>query len=135
MRVVEDHIRLEAGHDLDGVVATFGDNPEWHNKPSGDVLHGHDSIREFYGSLFAGFPDFWLDIPNRRIADDAVIVDGFFGGTHQGTWMGIPPTGKQIRVPLCAMFTFTADDRIKSETAYYDRLTILEQLGVATPAQ
>ena len=129
-RAVEDHIRCEAAHDLDALVDTFGANAEWHNKPSNDVLHGHDAIRNFYGDLFAGFPDFWLDIRNRRTADDAIIVDGLFGGTHAGEWIGIAATGRKVSVPFCAVFTFTEDDRIKSETAYYDRLTILEQLGV-----
>ena len=130
-RAVEDHIRFETVHDLDALVDTFGANPEWHNKPSNDVLHGRDAIRSFYGDLFAGFPDFWLDIRNRRAADDAIIVDGLFGGTHDGEWMGIAATGRKVSVPFCAVFTFTEDDRIKSEIAYYDRLTILEQLGVA----
>ena len=129
-RAVEDHIRFEAAHDLDSLVNTFGDDAEWHNKPTNDVLHGYDAIRGFYGDLFAGFPDFWLDIQNRRTAGDAIIVDGLFGGTHKGSWMGIAPTGNNVSVPFCAVFTFTSDDRIKSEIVYYDRLTILEQLGV-----
>jgi steroid delta-isomerase-like uncharacterized protein len=134
MRAVDDHIRFEAEHDLQSLVGTFGDDPEWHNKPSNDVLHGHDSIRAFYADIFGGFPDFWLDIPHRRATPDAIYVEGWFGGTHQGMWAGIPPTGRKIRIPICAAFTFTADDKIKSEIAYYDRLTILEQLGVAPAA-
>lgn len=129
-RAVEDHIRFEAAHDLDPLLSTFGDDPEWHNIPSSDVLHGHEAIRGFYGDLFSGFPDFWLDIRSRRAADDAIVVEGLFGGTQEGAWMGIPPTGKKVSIPFCAVFTFTADDRIHSEIAYYDRLTLLEQLGV-----
>jgi predicted ester cyclase len=112
------------------LVGTFGEDPEWHNKPSNDVLNGHDAIRGFYRDLFAGFPDFWLDIHHRRLADDAIVVDGVFGGTHDGVWMDIPPTGKKVAVPFCAVFTFTNQDLLKSEIVYYDRLTLLEQLGV-----
>ena len=130
-RVVEDHIRFEAAHDLDSLVDTFGDDAEWHNKPSNDVLKGRDAIRSFYGDLFVGFPDFWLEIPDRHAAGNAIIVEGLFGGTHSGPWMGIAPTGRKVSIPICAVFTFTDDDRIKSEIAYYDRLTILEQLGVS----
>jgi len=130
MQAVDDHIRFESSHDLESLVGTFGDNAEWHNKPSGDILHGHDAIRGFYRDLFDGFPDFWLDIHHRRVADDAVVVDGVFGGTHKGPWMGIPATGKKVAIPFCAVFTFTDQDRLQSEIAYYDRLTLLEQLGV-----
>jgi hypothetical protein len=41
--------------------------------------------------------------------------------------MGV--AGRKVSVRFCAAFTFTEDDRIKSEIAYYDRLTTLEQLG------
>jgi len=36
-------------------------------------------------------------------------------------------------LPLCAIFTFTSDDRLKTEVAYYDRLAMLSQLGVTVP--
>jgi steroid delta-isomerase-like uncharacterized protein len=133
-RVVEDHIRFESARDVDSLVGTFGGNPEWHNKPTNDVLHGYDAIRGFYSDLFGGFPDFWLDIHHQRFADEAMVVDGVFGGTHQGPWLGIAPTGKRVAVPFCAVFTFTNDDRLQSEIAYYDRLTLLEQLGVVEQA-
>jgi hypothetical protein len=44
--------------------------------------------------------------------------------------MGVPPTRKPVRVPFCAVFTFDADDKIKGEIVYYDRLSLLSQLGV-----
>ena len=37
-------------------------------------------------------------------------------------------------VPFCAVFSFTEDDRLKSETAYFDRYSILSQLGVISPS-
>jgi steroid delta-isomerase-like uncharacterized protein len=129
-RAVEDHIRFETAHDLDQLVMTFGADPEWHNKPSNDVFRGPDAIRAFYGDLFAGFPDFWLDIRQRHITGDAIVLEGLFGGTHENAWMGIPSTGKKVSIPFCGVFTFTADDRIHSEIVYYDRYTLLEQLGV-----
>jgi hypothetical protein len=43
----------------------------------------------------------------------------------------LPPTGRLIEYPLCAVFTFNEDsDRIKSERIYFDRVTVFEQLGV-----
>ena len=96
----------------------------------GDVLHGHDAIRSFYGDLFAGFPDFWLNIRNRRPADDAIIVDGLLEVRTLGNGWASQPRAGRCPSRFCAVFTFTEDDMIKSETAYYDRLTILEQLGL-----
>ena len=130
LRVVDDHIRFECAHDLDPLMGTFGSEPEWHNRASEEVLNGHDSIRDFYAELFRGFPDFWLDVRQRRVAQDAIVVEGILGGTHRGEWMGIQPTGKPVAVPFCAIFTFGDDNRLKSEIVYNDRLALLSQLGV-----
>jgi steroid delta-isomerase-like uncharacterized protein len=132
LRVVDDHIRFESSHELEHLVATFGDNPEWHNQAGEQVLHGHAEIRGFYADLFQGFPDFALDIRHKHVAPEAVSVEGVLRGTHKGTWMGMAATGKTVAVPFCAVFTFTRDDRIKVETAYYDRLMLLTQLGAIT---
>jgi steroid delta-isomerase-like uncharacterized protein len=130
LRAVDDHIRFECEHDLDALMRTFGADPEWCNQAGQEVLHGHDAIRGFYQDLFAGFRDFHLDVHNRHQAADAVIVEGLLGGTHSGEWMGIPPTGRSISVPFCAVFTFTAEDHVKRESVYYDRMALLGQLGV-----
>lgn len=132
LAVVNAHIAHEVAHDLDPLVATFGDNAEWHNKTGGDVLRGHGAIREFYGALFRGFPDFDILVHQRHIAAEAIVLETDITGTHLGDYMGMPATGQRIRVPLCAIFTFTADDRVKKEIVYYDHLSLLSQLGVIT---
>ena len=129
-KIVDEHIRLEGKHDLEALVQTFGADPEWHNQAATEILRGHEAIRGFYSDLFAGFPDFWLDIRDRHRTEEAILVEGMLGGTHTGTWMGIAPTGKTLATPFCAVFTFTEDDRLKAEKVYYDRYSILMQLDV-----
>jgi steroid delta-isomerase-like uncharacterized protein len=133
LKIVDEHIAHEVAHRLEPLVETFGDEPEWHNKAGGDVMHGHAAIRDFYAALFEGFPDFDIDVRQKHVASDAVIVEADIRGTHRGTWMGVAATGKTIRVPICAVFTFGSDDRLKAEVVYYDQLTLLSQLGVMTP--
>ena len=134
MKVVDAHIEHESAHDLEQLVATFGANPEWHNKAADEVLNGHDAIRQFYAALFEGFPDLYIDVRQKHVAEGAIIVEGYLGGTHRAEWMGIPGTNKTMRIPFCVAFTFTADDRLKAEVAYYDRLSIMSQLGVMAVA-
>jgi predicted ester cyclase len=63
-----------------------------------------------------------------------VIVEFDLLGTHRGPLRGIPPTGRQFRCPVVALFLF-ADDRIVCERVYFDSATILRQLGlIPTPA-
>ena len=129
LRIVDDHIRFECAHELDLLIGTFGTEPEWHHVGQ-HTLYGHDAIRGFYSDLFRGFPDFWLDVRQRHVAQNSVVLEGILGGTHKGEWMGIKPTGKMIELPFCAIFRFTSDSRLKAEIVYYDRLSMLSQLGI-----
>jgi hypothetical protein len=51
-------------------------------------------------------------------------------GTHLGAWRGLPATGRRVEFPLCGVYTFDSDDRLAGERIYYDRGTVLRQLGV-----
>jgi hypothetical protein len=51
-------------------------------------------------------------------------------GTHLGAWRGLAATGKTVELPLCGVYTFDADDHLAGEKIYYDRGTVLRQLGV-----
>jgi steroid delta-isomerase-like uncharacterized protein len=75
-------------------------------------------------------PDFEIDVQHRHVADDAVLVEVIIRGTHLGGWRGLPATGRRIEFPLCGVYTFDAGDRLAGEKIYYDRGTVLRQLGV-----
>jgi hypothetical protein len=43
---------------------------------------------------------------------------------------GRSATGRRVNIPLCGVYTFDAHDRLAGERIYYDRTTVLRQLGV-----
>ena len=60
---------------------------------------GRDSLKAFLETkLFPAFPDGqWIN--EEQIAEGEKVVTRFtFYGTHQGTFMGIPPTGRRVAV-------------------------------------
>jgi hypothetical protein len=61
-----------------------------------------------------------------------VILEVRISGTHTGPWRGLPATGRRLDFPLCGLFTFDAEGRLAGERIYYDRATILRQLGIFT---
>jgi hypothetical protein len=63
-------------------------------------------------------------------ADEAVIVEGRFTGTHDGSWRGLPATGRKVDFPLIIVFLFE-EDRMVCERTYFNIGTPLSQLGVA----
>ena len=65
-----------------------------------------------------------------------LIVDGGIGaaeadfvGEHIGEFAGIPPTHKNVRVPLCVVYK-VEDEKIKRARIYFEMPAMLEQLGV-----
>src|SRR5262245_14087760 len=130
VRLVEDHVRLENLHDLDGILGTFGPDACYDDEPWEDHRIGRDQVRLYYKEILAATADFRIEVRNRHVTDEAVILEVMISGTHTGTWRGLPPTGKPVSFPLCGIFTFDPEDRILGEKIYYDRATVLRQLGV-----
>ncbi len=128
--LVEEHIRLENAHDLEGVIRTFGDSARYDDEPWGEHHEGREGVRKFYQQLMGAMPDLVIDVQHRYITADAILVEVVIRGTHLGAWRGLPPTGRTIRFPLCGVYTFDQNDRLAGERIYYDRATVLRQLGV-----
>jgi steroid delta-isomerase-like uncharacterized protein len=128
--IVEQHVRLENEHDLEGVLATFGDGARYDDEPWDEHYDGRSGVRTFYAQLMRALPDLKIDIQRRHITDDAILLEVVIRGTHLGGWRGLPATGRQIQFPLCGIYTFDSANRLAGEKIYYDRGTVLRQLGV-----
>jgi steroid delta-isomerase-like uncharacterized protein len=127
---VQRHIRLENEHDLEGVLGTFGDTAHYDDEAWGEHHHGRDGVRSFYEQMMAALPDLEIDVQRRHVAGDAILLEVVIRGTHLGEWRGLPATGRRVEVPLCGVYTFDSEDRLAGEKIYYDRGTVLRQLGV-----
>ena len=128
--LVEQHIRLENEHNLEGVLRTFGPNAHYDDEAWTEHYEGPDGVRDFYEQLMRALPDLKIEVQRRHVTDDAIVVEVIIRGTHLGGWRGLPPTGRRIEFPLCGIYTFDAEDRLAGEKIYYDRGTVLRQLGV-----
>jgi steroid delta-isomerase-like uncharacterized protein len=130
MAVVDEHIRCENRHDLDAVMATFGIDARYDDEPWGDHRTGRDGVRSYYTELMRALPDLAIEVRHRHVAADSLVLEVSIRGTHLGPWRGLPATGQRIEFPLCAVYTFDADDRLAGERIYYDRGVVLGQLGL-----
>jgi steroid delta-isomerase-like uncharacterized protein len=128
--IVEQHIRLENDHDLEGVLRTFGENARYDDEPWGEHYTGRDGVRLFYQQLMKALPDLAIMVQRRHIAEDAILLEVVIRGTHFGSWRGLPATGRRVEFPLCGVYTFDADDLLAGERIYYDRGSVLRQLGL-----
>lgn len=128
--IVEQHVRLENAHDLEGVLGTFGEGAHYDDEAWAEHFEGANGVRQFYEQLMKALPDLNIDIHRRHVSDDAILLEVMIRGTHLGPWRGLPATGRHLEIPLCGIYTFDSQDRLAGERIYYDRATVLRQLGV-----
>ncbi|HEX3321931.1 MAG TPA: ester cyclase [Terriglobales bacterium] len=128
--IVEQHVQFENEHNLDGVLATFGESARYEDEAWGDEYHGRDGVQSFYKQLMTALPDLHIQVQRRHVTDDVILLEVMITGTHRGSWRGLPPTGRNVRIPLCGVYSFDDNDRLSGERIYYDRATVLRQLGV-----
>jgi hypothetical protein len=75
-------------------------------------------------------PNLQIIVLRRHVTSDAIVLEVTIRGTHLGEWRGLPATGRNVEIPLCGIYTFDSSDRLQGERIYYDRATVLRQLGV-----
>ena len=116
--LVEEHVRAEQHHDVEATLNTVSANP--HFRINDVPFDNRDAVAGFYHDMFQGFPDLEIEVTNRFVTDEAIILEVILRGTHDGTWDGIPPSGRRIEVPVCAVYTFDGEEKIEEERAYFD---------------
>lgn len=130
LRIVDEHVSLENEHNLDGIMGTFGEAARYDDEPWGAHYMGRQEVRAFYAQLLRALPDLHIDIRRRHASEDAVVLEVIIRGQHLGSWRGLPATGRQVDFPLCGVYTFDKRNQLAGEKIYYDRATVLRQLGV-----
>jgi steroid delta-isomerase-like uncharacterized protein len=130
MELVEHHVRLENVRDLEGVLGTFGDTARYDDEAWSEHFDGRSGVRQFYEQIMRALPDLQIEVLRRHVTDDAIVLEVMIRGTQLGAWRGLLPTGRRVEFALCGVYTFDTDDRLAGEKIYYDRGTVLRQLGV-----
>lgn len=62
------------------------------------LLHGREDLRAMLDNYLRAFPDLRVKVTGTVAQDSRVAVVWVAEGTHQGTIMNIPPTGRQVEV-------------------------------------
>jgi steroid delta-isomerase-like uncharacterized protein len=98
-----------------------------HDAPPG-TPRGSEGVKKHIAAVRSAFPDIRVTIEDMIAEGDKVAVRATWRGTHQGVYMGIPPTNRQ--------FTFTGmvfwrieNGKIAERWANIDRLSFMQQLG------
>jgi steroid delta-isomerase-like uncharacterized protein len=104
--------------------------------PLGETT-GRESVVDTLKTVRTAFPDFVVTLQAIVSEHDTVAVRMTQRGTHQGTFMGIEPTGNTFEIEAM-VFVRLEDGMIVERWSRPDVLGLLRQLGMtelpATPA-
>lgn len=93
-----------------------------------EPLRGPAGYMQIINMMRGGFPDIQWTLMEIIAEDDRIAARFIMRGTHQGTFFGIPATGKQIEVQAMNFYRFS-DGKIIGEHGQPDLLGLLKQLG------
>ena len=93
-----------------------------------DMARGPEGVKLFVSMFRGAFPDIQGEDDELIAEGDKVVVRWSARGTHEGDFMGIPPTGKQISISGTSIYRI-AGGKIVEEWTHADMLGLLTQIG------
>ncbi len=98
-----------SAHDIAAFAALFAEDYVNHQTsaaappPAPGVAPKQRTIAFFAGRL-KGLPDLSVTIEAMVASADKVAASFVYSGTHQGVYLGVPPTGRRLRFTSCDIF-------------------------------
>lgn len=117
--------------DLDAALALL--NPDFvDHTPSVGLPSGIEGVRAFFNMQFAAFPDGQLASEDMIAEGDKVVHRMSGEGTHQGEFLGIPPTGRYVTWSFIDIWRI-ADGLLVEHWVEADMMDMMQQLGLVPP--
>lgn len=116
-----------------GDVAGFGDlvaEDFVEHEPGPGLPPTKEGALEFFRMLLAAFPDMRMDIEDLIADEDKAVARVMVTATHQGEFMGVPPTGTNIEMQLIDIMRFNSAGLVCEHWGVTDMLSLMQQLGV-----
>jgi steroid delta-isomerase-like uncharacterized protein len=99
-----------------------------HNAPPG-TPNDREGLKTLVGAYFGAFPDLKVTIELQVAEGDKVVGYWTMTATHSGELMGIPATGKRVKLTGVSIMRI-AGGKIVEEWNEADQMSLMQQLGV-----
>jgi len=102
----------------------------WHGPAGMGDFHGLDAFKyELLRPFYKAFPDYHAKNDIEVANEDWVSATGFVTATHRGEWLGLPATGKRMRMRF-SDFWLVRNGRLVENWVMIDEIDVMRQLGV-----
>jgi steroid delta-isomerase-like uncharacterized protein len=119
-------------HNLEVVDELYAANFVYHSPGNPDF--DREGLKGAFATYLAAFPDVRMTIEDMFAAGDRVAVRFTCYGTHQGQFMGVPPSGKQVTMTAILIHRL-ANGKMVEDWEWSDQLGVLRQLGLVSLPQ
>lgn len=89
---------------------------------------GLEAMTGFFEALRTAFPDYHIDVHELVAEGDLVVARIVAHGTHRGEFLGVPATGRPVRVPGIDIMRFEGGKAVE-HWGVTDGLGLLRQIG------
>ena len=93
---------------------------------------GSQAMKEVFTRLHRAFPDLHVAVEDVIAEGDKVVSRNTVTGTHQGEYLGIPPTGISVTYDEIFIVRFV-NGRVAETWGVVDVLSQMRQLGAIRP--
>ncbi len=132
LRAVTDVLQYWNRQDIEGVLAYYDESITWLNIAMEETYRGKGEVRVFLRKLFAAFPDLNFEVTYKLARGDNVAEQWCIRGTHLGTFMGIPATGRRVEIQGMSMAELR-EAKFVSDHFYFDALGVLRDMALMPP--
>jgi steroid delta-isomerase-like uncharacterized protein len=130
--LMERIYELINGGDLSGADEVIAEDMIEHEDQP-DVEQGREGFKSFVQRMRSAFPDLRFTVVDMVAEDEQVAALVTVTGTHQGEFLGVAPTGREIRLTAIDIVRF-ADGRAAEHWGVTDAMTLMQQLGAVPSA-
>jgi steroid delta-isomerase-like uncharacterized protein len=88
-----------------------------------------NGVKQLTAMLRSAFPDFHATIEDLVAEGDRVVIRQTWTGTHEGEFMGIPPTGQSVSFGVIDILRM-AGGKCVEHWGQMDTMSLMQQLGV-----
>lgn len=89
--------------------------------------------KAYVASFYEGTPDLRQTTNLVIVGEDRLVLQVVYTGTHTGTLLGIPATGKPVTMTGTGVFTFNDEGLVIENRADLDVVGVLTQIGAFPP--
>lgn len=101
--------------------------------PQPNMIPNKEGVRGLYTALRTAFPDFHAEIHWQAAEGELVTTYKTYHGTHQGSFLGVAPTGRKIQFETVDVMR-VHEGKITEHWGVANLFSVLQQLG-AWPAE